>query len=123
MEPQEDDVDTETFYAIRRADGGLIYGEYGWMGTDGPTDWTAVEDGDESAEYEMLRMTAEVAGRRTFPVCAERCDKPAEFWGLCEEHAREDDEETLNEGLAARARQADIGANLPTGFVDTLGDT
>lgn len=41
---------------------------------------------------------------RTLPMCVEpRCDHVGEFWGLCEKHARGDDEETLNEMLAARA--------------------
>ena len=120
-------MDTETMYAIRRKDGEPLYGEWSFAIVSGPDDWDAAdadaEDSTFAVTYELVEMTVKTVRTRTLPVCAERCDKPAEFWGLCEEHAREDDEETLNEGLAARARQADIGANLPTGFVDTLGDT
>ena len=40
----------------------------------------------------MLRMTVEVVARRTLPECSEvDCATPAEFWGLCEPPAHEDD--------------------------------
>jgi hypothetical protein len=105
------DNERETMYAIRRTDGGLIYGEWAFIIVDGPDDWDVaeVDAGDDHAvvTYEMVRMTQEVVGTRTLPECAERCGKPVEFWGLCEEHAREDDPETLAEMLAERSKVLD----------------
>ena len=84
----------ESFYAIRRTDGELIQGDYGWVTADGQNDWTAAEEeaeyGNEGTEYEMVRMTVERIAVRTLPTCRD-CDDPAAHWGLCEKHAREDD--------------------------------
>lgn len=84
----------EVMYAVRRADGGLMDGDYTFIGVSGPNDWAPVEDwdGDAEGEFEMVRMTVEIVARRTLPECSEGgCTVPAEFWGLCERHAREDD--------------------------------
>lgn len=56
------------FYAIALTDGEFIYGEYQWMGADGPDDWTVAEEGDhdEPTEYVLIRMVPEVVNRRTF---------------------------------------------------------
>ena len=100
-------MDTETMYAIRRADGEPIYDEWSFAIVNGPTDWDVALDDAEAnggpATYELVEMTVKTLRVRTLPMCAEKCDQVAEFWGLCEKHAREDDEETLNEVLAARA--------------------
>lgn len=59
---------SESFYAIRMADGEPIYGEYSWMGCLGPDDWTVAEESDhaEPCEYEIVRMVVEPVTRRTF---------------------------------------------------------
>jgi hypothetical protein len=87
---------SEVIYAIRRADGEPIYGDYSHVIVDGDTDWTpAEEDGEEAATvYEMVRMVVDVLERRTLPTCREHgCVVPARYWGLCEPHARVDDPE------------------------------
>lgn len=101
---------SETMYAIRRTDGELIYDEYAFLGTSGPDDWLDIEEdadhGYPPVEYEMVKMSVEVVSRRTVPTCKDcprEFPQPAEFWGLCETHAREDDPETLDEMLAARS--------------------
>ncbi len=62
----------ESFYAIRMADGELIYGEFSWMACDGPDDWTVAEesDHDHPQEYEIVLMQVESIARRTFGVIA-----------------------------------------------------
>lgn len=62
----------ESFYAIRMAEGELIYGEYGWMRCDGPDDWMVAEDSEHDApqEYEIVLMRVEPIARRTFGVLA-----------------------------------------------------
>ena len=100
-------MDTETMYAIRRTDGEPIHGEWSFVIVDGPNDWTAAEDdaagNGHPATYELVEMTVKTRRVRTLPMCVEpRCNHVGEFWGLCEKHAREDDEETLEELLAAR---------------------
>lgn len=71
--PQE--PEPETIYAIRRLDGELMFGEYGWVATDGPNDWDPAQE-EESGPT---------------------CDGPAQYWGLCEAHAREDDPEYFDD--------------------------
>lgn len=104
-------MDTEEkIYAIRRTDGELIHGEWSFAIVDGKRDWSVAEDDAESnghpATYELVEMTVKVLRTRTLPMCSEDCNRVAEFWGLCEKHAREDDEETVDEMLAARAANA-----------------
>lgn len=90
---------TEVLYAVRRQDGDLL-GDYSFVMVGAPTDWAPAEDDADCAEdagvYEMVKMTVEVIGTRTLPLCKE-CDQPAKFWGLCEPHAREDDPESFTE--------------------------
>ena len=91
---------TEVMYAIRRADGEPL-GDYTFMITE-PNDWEVAELDceytDEPIVYEMVRMTLEVVERRALPRCSESgCTDIAEFWGLCELHAAEDDPETLED--------------------------
>lgn len=90
----------ESFYAIRRTDGEMIYGEYTWLACDGPDDWTVAIEGDEdeAIEWEIVRMIVEPVARRTLPECREsNCTTPAAYWGLCEPHAREDDPSAFDE--------------------------
>ena len=83
----------EVFHAVRRADGEPI-GDFGWLMVDGPDDWPDWLDDDEATEYEIARHEVEVVARKVLPLCAETgCDEPAKHWGLCSEHAREDDPE------------------------------
>ena len=100
-------MDTETMYAIRRKDGEPLYGEWSFAIVSGPDDWDAAdadaEDSTFAVTYELVEMTVKTVRTRTLPVCAvSACNHVAEFWCLCEQHAREDDSETLEEMLAAR---------------------
>ena len=77
----------ERFYAIRLADGDLIYGLYSWLECDGPADWTVAEeaDHDDPTEYEIVRMSVEPVARRTFGVVEHteadgECDFCGEPW-------------------------------------------
>lgn len=79
----------ESFHAIRRADGDLI-GDFGWLSVDGPDDWPDWLEDDGPTEYEIARHEVTVVARKVLPTCSE-CDEPGDYWGLCEEHAREDD--------------------------------
>lgn len=58
----------ETFFAIRRTDGESIFGDFAWMGCEGPDDWTIAEEEDPSfaTEYEIVRMHVESVEKRTF---------------------------------------------------------
>lgn len=58
----------ESFYAIRRTDGEQIWGDYAWMGCDGPDDWTVADNADdeEPVEYEIVRMHVEPIARKTY---------------------------------------------------------
>lgn len=90
---------SEVMYFIRRKDGGDI-GDYHFVGVE-EGDWSPAEDyadfyDDEPLEFEMVKATLEVVETRTLPQCRE-CDAPAEFWGLCETHAREDDPSAFDE--------------------------
>jgi hypothetical protein len=103
MADETNDASRETLYALRRTDNELIYGEFSYLCVSGPDDWGPVDDDlDDLVTYEMIKMTVEVVRTRTLPECRERCGEPGEFWGLCEEHAREDDPETMDAVLAER---------------------
>lgn len=60
------------FFAIRRADGELIYGEYAWMGADaserGGFLWDPAEesDDDEPVEWQVCKMLPVVVERRRY---------------------------------------------------------
>lgn len=100
---------TEVMYAIRRADGEPIFGEWAFAIVGGPTDWAAAEDDAEGnghpATYELVEMKMTVVRTRTLPMCAEVCNRVAEYWGLCEMHALEDDPDTVAEMKAEREVQ------------------
>lgn len=89
---------SEVIYAVRRADGEQM-GEYTFVAVLDERDWTPAEMDAECVfdpvVYELVKMTVEVIGTRTLPVCRE-CDAPATHWGLCEIHAREDDPEAFS---------------------------
>lgn len=59
----------DTFHAIRRTDGELIWGEFSWMACDGSDDWTVAEEDDpqDSCEFEIVLMVPIVVARKTFP--------------------------------------------------------
>lgn len=85
----------EVMYLVRRSDGEHMDDDnFLWIHVDGPDDWDAAvmdaETAPEPIEYEIVRASLEVVGRRMLPTCKE-CDAPATHWGLCEAHAREDD--------------------------------
>lgn len=89
---------SETIYAIRRADGEPMFGEFSFATTTGPDDWDPATDDSDGAEdgtvYELVEMPVKVLGTKTLPTCKDcprKYPQPAEFWGLCETHAREDD--------------------------------
>lgn len=97
----------ERMYVIRRTDGEPLFGEWSFSLVDGPDDWqAAIEDARDSfstATYELLEMVVTRIHTRTLPECVERsCLEPGEYWGMCEQHAREDDEEALEEILSKR---------------------
>lgn len=86
--PEPDDTtrdEVEPFYAIRRADGELLYGEFGWLGVDGFGDWSCVEDDDPDppTAYELVRMRGEVVARRIFGTLM--CDCPDADCGRCDD--------------------------------------
>jgi hypothetical protein len=65
----EPTTDPEPFFAIRRLDGELVYGEFSWVKCDGPDDWDAADESehDEDTEYEIVEMRPRrVAARRYF---------------------------------------------------------
>jgi len=101
---------SETKYALRRSDGELI-GDYAFIITEGPDDWYQAELDSEFCDatiiYEMVKMEMEVVGTKELPNCGVCNEVAGRYWGLCEDHAREDDEETLNEILAARESDGD----------------
>lgn len=74
----------ETFFAIRRTDGGQIMGEFTWMSCDGLHDWTVAEDawrdGDD-VEFEIVRMTVESLATRTPPDLHTKADGECEYCG------------------------------------------
>lgn len=95
---------SESFYAICRADGTAIWGEYGWLVTSGPDDWSVIQDDHdgEPTEYEIVRMHVEPIAKRTFPRCSDDdCEEVAEFWGLCKPHAVEDDPDAFAAEVSA----------------------
>ena len=59
----------DPYYAVRRADGELMHGEYSWMAAAGPEDWDAAEYDAEHAtspvEYELVNMRPHLVARRT----------------------------------------------------------
>lgn len=67
------------FYAIRRADGEPLWGEYEWVSTK-PGDWSPVDEEDpvDPALYEMVLMVPVVVERRVggsfLCTCADGCD-------------------------------------------------
>lgn len=84
-------TDPERMTTYKRADGELMCGEWGWV-----TEMDSVEAEAYDA-IEPIEFIEEVWVRqsvRTFklPTC-NQCDEDAEYWGLCEKHAREDDPE------------------------------
>lgn len=74
-------TEPERFFAIRRTDGELIFGDYGWMRADAENDWTVGEESvhDEPTEYEIVEMTVRPVAKRTFgrPRC-EDCGEEAD---------------------------------------------
>ena len=97
----------ETIYSIRRTDGQLMFGEMTFAIVGDANDWSAAEDDAYdsgcSVTYELVEMTVTVRRTRTLPVCATaHCNDVAQFWGLCETHAFEDDPDTAREMIAAR---------------------
>lgn len=63
----------ESFLAIRRTDGELIYGEFAWLEAPGFAGdpwrgWDDMrDDEDEPVEYELVRMIVKPIERRTYP--------------------------------------------------------
>jgi hypothetical protein len=62
---QEAGEQREPLHIIRRADGGVLLGEYAFMVCDGPDDWTVpdADDPDDPTVYEILRCGPVVATR------------------------------------------------------------
>jgi len=84
-QPTAPPTEAEPFYAIRRLDGDLIYGEYAWMGADGPEDYTVPESDDSEGEYEIVLMRpVRVSARRYRSTLCDNC---------AGETATDDDEE------------------------------
>ena len=71
-------VQPEVLYALRRPDGDDI-GDYSFLTTNGPDDWSAARDcaagNDEPIEFEMVRLTLEPTERRSFPILGDVCDQ------------------------------------------------
>lgn len=70
--------DSEVQYACRRADGEPI-GDFSFLTVDGPDDWSVAEDdadgSEQAADYEIVKMTIDVAATKTVGNTRAVCDE------------------------------------------------
>ncbi len=89
-----DDVNQKTMVTYRPADPDEFILEHDWVTT---LEWFETLDEPVRLVREEWQLVSSEEFTLT-PECAEAdCKEPAEHWGLCEGHAREDDPEWFEE--------------------------